>query len=46
MGNECQKIMHANKIRTSSTRAMACGLIAEEDEEFDSVVEVPLKHEE
>jgi len=27
------------------TRAMACGLIAEEDEEFGSVVEVPLKHE-
>jgi len=45
MGNECQKIIHvhANKIRKYYTRAMACGLIAEEDEEFGSVVEVPLK---
>jgi|SRR6218665_2677770 len=46
MGNESQKIMHANKIRKYYTRALACGLIAKEDEEFGSVVEVPLKHEE
>ena len=42
MGNECHKIIHANKIRKYYTRALACGLIAEEDEEFGSVVEVPL----
>jgi len=46
MGNECHKIIHANKIRKYYTRALACGLIAEKDEEFGSVVEVPLKHEE
>ena len=46
MGNECHKIIHANKIRKYYTRALACGLIAEEDEEFGSVVEVPLKQEE
>src|SRR6218665_2401582 len=46
MGNECHKIIHANKRRKYYTRALACGLIAEEDEEFGSVVEVPLKQEE
>src|SRR6218665_2459365 len=45
MGNECHKIIHANKIRKYYTRALACGLIAEKDAEFGSVVEVPLKHE-
>jgi len=45
MGNECHKIIHANKIRKYYTRALACGLIVEEDEEFGSVVEVPLKQE-
>jgi len=34
MGNECHKIIHANKIRKYYTRALACGLIAEEDEEW------------
>src|SRR6218665_323114 len=46
MGNECHKIIHANKMRKYYTTAVACGLIAEEDEEFGSVVEVPLKQEE
>src|SRR6218665_2957212 len=46
MGNECHKIIHANKIRKYYTRALACGLTAEEDEEFGSVVEMPLKQEE
>src|SRR6218665_2602466 len=46
MGNECRKIIHADKIRNYYTRALACGLIVEEDEEFGSVVEVPLKQEE
>jgi len=45
-GNECHKIVHANKIRKYYIRALSCGLIAEEDEEFGSVVEVPLKKEE
>src|SRR6218665_864076 len=42
MGIECIKIIHTNKIRKYYTRAMAFGLIAEEDEEFGSVVEVNL----
>src|SRR6218665_1410902 len=46
MANECHKIIHANEIRKYYTRALACGLIADEDEEFDSVVEVPLTQEE
>jgi len=40
------KIIYANKIRKYYTRALACGLFVEEDEEFGSVVEVPLKQEE
>ena len=35
---------HANKIRKYYTRALACRLIAEEDEEFGAVVKMPLKH--
>ena len=46
MGNDFHKIIHANKIRKYYTRALACGLIAEEDEEFGAVIEVPLKNEE
>lgn len=45
MVNYCRKITHPNKIRKYVTRAMSCGLIVEEYEDFRHVVEVPLKSE-
>ena len=45
MGDNCRKIIHANKIRKYITRAMSCGLIAEEDEDFGSVVELLTKND-
>ena len=45
MGDDCRKIIHANKIRKYITRAMSCGLIVEEDEDFGSVVELLTKND-
>src|SRR5688572_10771461 len=43
MGEDGRRIIHANKIRKYITRTLNCGLIVEEDEDFGSVVELPLK---
>src|SRR5688572_23959433 len=45
MGDDSRKIIHANKIRKYITRAMSCGLIVEEDEDFGSVVELMTKND-
>ena len=42
MDNDCNNAIALMK----NGESMACGLIAEEDKEFGSVFEVPLKHEE
>ena len=37
MGNECHKIIHANKGRKYYTRTLACGLTAEEGKKALSI---------
>ena len=43
MNEDGRRLIHANKMRKYVIRSSSCGLIMEEDEEFGSVVELPMK---